>query len=511
MEDTISNDKNNKKNWFLNLFYYFKYITVEPTMWLYMMAFMSTTVIEQSLFIYKACRVDHGLSEEICRNKINDSNLNNKIQITVSNFHQWNDISGHIFPIILALFIGNWSDKHGRKIPLLFGLFGKFLYSMMIVVNLLNPTWNLNMIFWTATIPSAIFGGDVAIFASCFAYITDVTTLKQRTLRVTILDVVYLSTMPIGIYLGSYLYNEIFEKSYIIMFLINTFFLLLSLNYSLIFLKWRTNEFQIPVDTQRFFSDFFNKKHVISIYKTVTIKRIAFGRLHLWFLFLSMCLYMFQRSETQMIFLYTQKTFNWDVVDNSYFRVYKSSLLIIAMSIVARTLDGYIKDSYVVAIGACSHAIGRIFFAAGKNSTIFYLGATFASFGPIVAPTLRSMTSKVVSAGERGKAFAILAVCDNAIPLICSPLYSQIYIKTIDYLPSAFFWLTFVTQVAILIIALIIQYTSLSNKDSSSSSIPENNNEQDVCEFDKEMSFLSPSTSSSTLSLNKKEDVVMVY
>lgn len=82
------------------------------------------------------------------------------------------------------------------------GLVGKFVYSAMVVVNTLNPTWPVEYIIYTATIPSAFTGADVAIFACAFAYISDVTTTKDRTLRITILDVCYLSTMPTGVAIG---------------------------------------------------------------------------------------------------------------------------------------------------------------------------------------------------------------------------------------------------------------------------------------------------------------------
>lgn len=118
--------------------------------------------------------------------------------MTVSEFHQWNDIAGHVVPIILAMFYGNWSDRHGRKLPLIFGLTGKLVYSFMIVINSMMNTWNLNMVVYTATLPMSILGGDVAIFSSCFAYISDISSVQQRTMRITILDVVYLSTMPSG-------------------------------------------------------------------------------------------------------------------------------------------------------------------------------------------------------------------------------------------------------------------------------------------------------------------------
>lgn len=120
------------------------------------------------------------------------------LQITVSEFHQWNDIAGHVMPIILAMFFGNWSDRRGRKLPLVLGLIGKFIYSFMVVINSVMDTWNLNMVVYTATLPMSLLGGDVAIFGSCFAYISDISSVQQRTMRITILDVIYLSTMPSG-------------------------------------------------------------------------------------------------------------------------------------------------------------------------------------------------------------------------------------------------------------------------------------------------------------------------
>lgn len=62
--------------------------------------------------------------------------------------------------------------------------------------------WPLEYVIYTAAIPGALTGSDVAIFASAFAYISDISSQKDRTLRVTILDACYLSTMPIGVSIG---------------------------------------------------------------------------------------------------------------------------------------------------------------------------------------------------------------------------------------------------------------------------------------------------------------------
>lgn len=204
-----------------------------------MFAFMITSVVEQNFFLQKACRVNNKLSDDICTNIHKKGNEEYKKQVldTTAWFYQWENIAAHVFPIILALFLGSFSDRRGRKLPLLMGLVGKFIYSTMVVVNAKMSTWPVEYIIYTATLPSAITGADVAIFASCFAYISDITTLQQRTIRVTILDVVYLTAMPTGVALGSYLFYNVFNESYADMFAVNATLLLLAIIYTLLALK----------------------------------------------------------------------------------------------------------------------------------------------------------------------------------------------------------------------------------------------------------------------------------
>lgn len=54
-------------------------------MWLYMMAFMFTSVVEQDFFRYKACRVDHGYSKDICMKLNDDDNkaIKTKVQVKI--------------------------------------------------------------------------------------------------------------------------------------------------------------------------------------------------------------------------------------------------------------------------------------------------------------------------------------------------------------------------------------------------------------------------------------------
>lgn len=59
-------------------------ITVEPTMVLYMMAFMTTTVVEQAFFVDRACRTNHHFDASICDNLTSEENkdYNKKVQVS---------------------------------------------------------------------------------------------------------------------------------------------------------------------------------------------------------------------------------------------------------------------------------------------------------------------------------------------------------------------------------------------------------------------------------------------
>lgn len=435
-------------------------ITVEPSMFLYMMAFMLTSVVEQVFFLYKACTVNHGYSHDICINIELYQDIKKEVQITTSNFHMWNNIAMYVVPIVLALFLGAWSDRRGRKLPLILGLIGKLVYSVMIVVNTRMESWPVEYIIYTATIPSVLTGADIAIFASCFAYISDITTVADRTMRITILDATYLSTMPIGVAIGNLIYNRT-AKSFTIMFAINASLLLLSIIYSIVRLKSRTTDRQVSILELPWYQmpgDFFDRQHVVTSLKTFFKKRTMNRRIYLYILMVAMSFYTFQRDEKPKMYLYTQLKFNWNADLYSYFKTYQSAAYVVMMflGVPFFTKVLHMKDTFIIMIGATAHATARFVYIFANVDWLLYVGATISSLGPVVAPVLRSMISKMVSANERGIIFSFLSVFDNAVPLVSGVLYTQIYNASINTFPQAFFLLTMGTQMVVLLLTIAV-------------------------------------------------------
>ncbi|XP_075991267.1 lysosomal proton-coupled steroid conjugate and bile acid symporter SLC46A3 [Anticarsia gemmatalis] len=442
----------NKKPWY-------KYITVEPPMFFYMMAYMITNVIEQAFYVFQACTINHGYSEEVCHNISNYEDINREVQITASTFHQWNGIATHIVPLLLAFFLGSYSDKRGRKVILLAGLLGKLYFSIMITVNTMMA-WPLEYVIYTASFPSALTGADLAIFAGCFAYIADVSSLKNRTLRVGILDVVYLSTMPSGLAIGNLLWKNVVNRSYTAMFAINTCLMAIATLYTVIFIKWQTRPEQKSLKqagVKNPLKDFFDVKNIKQTITTLTKKRPNNRTLFLWFLLISMAFYTFQRDERPIMYLYTTKVFKWDASTYSNFRSYLSTLYVLAMLFGIPLMSKLLRwrDTTIVMLGATAHICGHLVYAHAKTDKLMYVGATAAALGPVVAPLIRSMTSKILPADERGVAYAFLSVMENAVAMFASIVYSQLYKATIDTeFINAIFYLTMSTQVVVFLASL---------------------------------------------------------
>lgn len=81
MENELRLNENETGKKWKKFFEWIKDVSVEPTMWLFMMAFMITSVVEQAFFVYKSCRVDHGYSEKICSNLNDNETIKTAVQV----------------------------------------------------------------------------------------------------------------------------------------------------------------------------------------------------------------------------------------------------------------------------------------------------------------------------------------------------------------------------------------------------------------------------------------------
>jgi MFS family permease len=140
-----------------------------------------------------------------CRN--NDSSFydeydDSTAKITAS-ITIWRSLLESGIPIIFALFLGPWTDLHGRKGPMLFSMFGYSVQLLgLILISSQFPTWNAQLVAIFAALPVALTGSQTAFNMCLYSYIADTTSIGMRTLRIGIANACWFLGISLGLGLG---------------------------------------------------------------------------------------------------------------------------------------------------------------------------------------------------------------------------------------------------------------------------------------------------------------------
>lgn len=177
------------------------YISVEPFVLCWVLPSCILIVAMENLNLEKACRVNLGLSEEICENMINKT-INaidcSEVDIGVENVTANNSLAvevckaetesqkllsvvfglrspiAAIFPLIIVLFAGGWSDKKGIRKPLvLFPILGELIGAIILLVSsiFMNEIPMEVPAFSERVMPS-VFGGQTLMLMGIYSYLT---------------------------------------------------------------------------------------------------------------------------------------------------------------------------------------------------------------------------------------------------------------------------------------------------------------------------------------------------
>lgn len=196
--------------------YIIRNITVEPLMAGYIMPCVLAMLATQNLNLEKACRVNLRYDEEICdalsaRQTANYTKEETEVQQLVARMTIWKTALQSSLPCIIMLFLGAWSDRHGRRKPcMLLPLTGE----IVTCISLILCTYYffevpMEAVGFVEAIFPAITGGWFIMFMAAFSYIADVTTVEIRTLRIGIANVFVSVGIPVGMALSGILYSKI--------------------------------------------------------------------------------------------------------------------------------------------------------------------------------------------------------------------------------------------------------------------------------------------------------------
>ncbi len=162
------------------------------------------------LYIYKTlCITDYGY-----RVNCNDPAITLKpeqeaaIQSLAAYYISMYKLSVNLPSAALGLFCGAWSDKVGRKLPVLISCFGATMAALLALISTAKARYAIPLIMMSALVRGMCGKSNIISMALC-SYVTDTTDTSQRTTRMGYL----LATNYFGYFIGSTLLGSLLELS----------------------------------------------------------------------------------------------------------------------------------------------------------------------------------------------------------------------------------------------------------------------------------------------------------
>ena len=195
---------------------FFKSITVEPFMFLCMMAFFLTFVALPQLILDNVCRLKY--NDTTCRIMFTDGSFKIELDIVQQESTLWFGgllIIATSITVLTLPFVGTVSDEFGRYAAMFLSPVSQLVQAVAFLAIALTglrfSTWHLLVV---GGIPGIV--GDISgLYVLTTSYISDITTEKNRTPRLTLLEAATMvsgvaATVSSGLIIESFGYVGIF-------------------------------------------------------------------------------------------------------------------------------------------------------------------------------------------------------------------------------------------------------------------------------------------------------------
>ncbi|XP_059089162.1 proton-coupled folate transporter-like [Tigriopus californicus] len=442
-------------------------ITVEPVIVLYLISIGLNEVIRPNLLIQKACRQKLNFSEDLCNDLNNDNHTSelDEVQQEVSNYEGTLSLAAFFPRVIYALIAGAWSDRFGRKFIIGMPVFGQVLLSLSL---LLNYAFLLEFPFGMLYLEflNELCGSFVLYYLGIYSYISDVTSNKNRTTRLSFADGTdYISTMigtsssgPLFKFLGFYF---VFGASatlslcavvYLACFVQEskplgqaekeTGEMMVSQPESYGAYDATPSVENLPRTKKTYCQKLPFPSDFLASFKTILKPRAGHGRLMIWMLLFNFACYIFAYNGTEGShrYLFATKKYGWDEQEFTVFLSIYRILYLVTLWLILPVLSRYFQlhDACVAIIACITGAVGMGFPALIEPSWAFFLGSFISSFSPAATIVVRSMASRCVEENEVGRVFAMISFISAISSSLITAAFQAIYSTTLNTFPETF-------------------------------------------------------------------------
>ncbi|XP_077867325.1 proton-coupled folate transporter-like, partial [Saccoglossus kowalevskii] len=379
-------------------------VTVEPIALLFMFG-MGFLAIARPQYIRSRTAEEYNTNGTCYTNNSSlEYNKENEIQKQATIWTLYLTATTQFIGMFVATILGAYSDKAGRKIPLMLPPVGAALNSLnyLIVIYLHLPIWTL---FFGALLQG--LGGDFTTeISACCSYIADITTKQQRTLRMVIMEVViYLAIGAAQLCAGYVIQLYGYHAAFWLQF----FVLSAAIFYAVFFVQESVEVHQNMSNTS--ILTFDNIKGV-----ALLLKKERSGLRQQVVILLAIIFFQIltQNGCVGLYVLYCMDyPFRWSSVMIGYFSAAMNVLHSAGMLLGAKLLSKCLSDFGMMYVSFISFASSLLLSAFAVNDSMMFMVPFVASLSILALPVMRSRLSMIVEPNEQGVLFSCVGCTES--------------------------------------------------------------------------------------------------
>ncbi|GFN99410.1 solute carrier family 46 member 3 [Plakobranchus ocellatus] len=336
--------------------------------------------------------------------------------------------------VFLGLFCGAWSDRTGRKLPMMLPSLGSILAVLLYLLGMVVLDHTL-LIIMAGALVQGLLGKSSVITMAVNSYVTDTTFQEDRTRKLGKL----LAMNFFGLFFGSLLAGAFQDVST----LHTTLAVVAVFHGASVLTVFLCMEESVhdKMPSEEGFDSNYNNHSLFSFHGMMESIRVLSkprdgGRRTLVLIaFLAMFLNQTCKvGEQDVTVLFVQKPpLSWHASSYGYLLSvdYATMGLCLLFFLPVLSTFGHLSDISIVLLGLACKLV-RTFWAGFCTDTwMVFTSVIIGSMAGIITSALRSILSKSVSDDETGKVFALASSAETAAKLIGSVVFVNIYAATL--------------------------------------------------------------------------------
>ncbi|XP_038076339.1 proton-coupled folate transporter-like [Patiria miniata] len=432
-----------------------RWVTVEPIISLAVVGSITISLIRP---FYLKGRLGESMfniteQEEIAKCQANNSDggvIEDEIQAQASLWLLYLSTAAKIPVVVSSIILGTLSDRLGRKLCLVIPIFG---FICQEIVYILSVYYKLPLpVLLVGDVIQGLSGGYMSLFAGCLSYITDVTSEKQRTMRIAVAEMLMLLIGGIVQVSSGYMLRDLGPIPPLAM----------ALGLNVLCLMYVAIP-GILIDTvdRKTISEHRKgfKEAGMSVVKLLKFNEN--GRrwqMLLLDFFLFFVLLNVNGAMSIYILYGSAEPFCWSAATAGLVAAFGLIAGSIGMVAGTKLFSCCLDEYWIMQISCLSSLAFDVVMGVSQSTALVFVGNALGALRGMGTPVARSVLSTIVDPSEIGAAFSIVACMDTISSFSATLMIPSIYAATVSYMPPLIFYvlsgLSFIPNVIVLILQI---------------------------------------------------------